>query len=150
MVTILRLTVVTGPHKNEKFCFSGPGRCLIGRADDCFIQLVGAPQDELVSRHHCQLIIEPRALMLNDLISLNGTFINGIRVESEELALALNGDPDALDTDAVLHQGDLLTTGGTTFRMDLVECPPKDKVPAGESFWEKGETAKKGCPIQCS
>ena len=149
MATVLRLTVLTGPHKSEKFCFCGPARCLIGRTGDCFVQLAGTPRDELISRHHCQLIIEPPVLLLNDLASLNGTFINGTRVDSEELALTSNADGKALDADSILNQGDLLTTGGTTFRMDLVECPPKDKIVAKEPFWEIGEAAKKGCPIHC-
>ena len=149
MATVLRLTVVTGPHKNEKFCFCGPVQCMIGRSEKCFVHLVGTPRDELISRHHCQLILGPRVLMLNDLASSNGTFLNGKRVESEELALPANADRQALATDSILHQGDLLTIGGTTFRLDLVEWPPKELGIAEEPLWASGEAAKKDCPIRC-
>jgi pSer/pThr/pTyr-binding forkhead associated (FHA) protein len=150
MATVLRLTVLTGPHKNEKFCFCGHARCLIGRAEDCFVRLTGTPRDALVSRHHCELILEPAVLMLNDLASSNGTFINGTRVESVELPLTTAAAWQPLEPESVLNQGNLLTIGGTTFRMDLVDCPPKDHAIASDALWEEGETAKRGCPIQCT
>ncbi len=150
MATVLRLTVLTGPHKNEKFCFCGDAQCLIGRAADCFVQLAGTPRDSSISRHHCQLIFKPPTLMMQDLASQNGTFINGTKVESAELAMNSTADCQASETQLVFNQGDLLTTGGTTFKMELVECPPRDQGIAEESFWEKGETAKKGCPIRCT
>ena len=149
MATVLRLTVLTGPHKNEKFCFSGPAQCLIGRAANCFVQLTGTRRDELISRHHSELIVEPPLLTLKDLASQNGTYFNGTRIESLELGLTSSEDGDSLDTGPTLNQGDLLTIGGTTLKLDLVECPPKGNVPAAESFWENGESAKKGCPIRC-
>ena len=149
MPSVLRLTVVTGPHKDEKFCFCGPSHCLIGRDSDCFIQLAGTHRDRLISRHHCELIIEPPVLKLSDLASRNGTFINGIRVATESSEPNMNADWKALDSDAILCHGDLLTAGGTTFRVELVECSPKSEDAGKEPFWEEGEVAKKGCPIQC-
>jgi pSer/pThr/pTyr-binding forkhead associated (FHA) protein len=150
MATVLRLTVLTGPHKNEKFCFCGLARCLIGRAEDCFVRLAGTPRDTLISRHHCQLILEPPVLTLNDLASSNGTFINGTRVNSVELPLTSAATWQSLDADSILSQGNLLTTGGTTFKVDLVECPPRDKAATVKPLWEEGEAAKRGCPIPCS
>ena len=150
MPKVLRLTVLTGPHKNEKFCFCGPTRCLIGRAGDCFVQLAGMPRDGLISRHHCELVIAPPVFKLNDLGSQNGTFINGSRVESVELRLTLKADGAAADAEPFLNQGDLLTTGGTTFRMDVVECPPRDKVVDKVPLWEEGGISVRRCPIQCT
>ncbi len=150
MPTVLRLTVLTGPHKNEKFCFCGRAQCVIGRAEDCFVRLAGTARDLLISRHHCQLILEPPVLKVDDLASSNGTFINGTRVKSVELALTSDAGWQTLDPDSLMNQGSLLTTGGTTFRMELVECPPKDNAVAVGPLWEEGESAKKGCPIHCS
>lgn len=149
MATILRLTVVTGPHRNEKFCFCGPMRCSIGRAADCFIQLVGEQRDSFISRRHCELILAPPFLTVKDLASQNGTFVNGLRIESIDMALPSQKDSDEHGTAPVLNQGDLLTIGGTTFRMDLVECPSADATPTDAPCWEDGEKIRKGCPVQC-
>jgi predicted component of type VI protein secretion system len=149
MTTVLRLTVLTGPHKNERFCLCGSARCFIGRADDCFVQLTGTWRDEYISRHHCEVIVEPPLLTLKDLASRNGTYFNGSGIDSLELALTETEDGKTLDNGPTLNQGDLLTVGGTTFRLDLVRCPPTAQVAAPASFWRKGENAKKDCPILC-
>lgn len=148
MAAVLRLTVLTGPHKDQRYCLCGAGRCLIGRAEDCFIRLNGTWRDEFVSRHHCEVIVEPPCLKLKDLASRNGTYLNGAGIESLELALPKCESED-LEDGPCLHQGDLLTVGGTTFRMDVVQCPPITNVAARASFWQKDENTKKDCPILC-
>lgn len=146
MAVVLRLTVLTGPHKNAKYCFRGSCRCVIGRASNCFVQLAGTGRDGFVSNHHCELIFEPPLLIFNDLVSLNGTYLNGIKLESRTLMLAGSNNSDCAHP--VFNQGDLLTVGGTTFRMDIVDCPPKEV--GALPVWESGETAKRGCPVPCS
>src|SRR5262249_17306558 len=47
------------------------------------------PHDRFFSRHHCILEIAPPQCFLRDLGSLNGTFVNGIKVETAHLK---NGD----------------------------------------------------------
>lgn len=58
-----------------------PGVMRIGRKDDCDIRI---PLAE-VSRHHCEFIIDKRAVRLRDLGAANGTLLNDQRVEDEEL-----------------------------------------------------------------
>jgi hypothetical protein len=159
MAQTLRLTVLTGSHKNEKFCFCGATQCLVGRAADCFVQLTGTPRDRLISRHHCQLTIQLPVVKMQDLGSRNGTFINGLKVEPVPSALfpddsALFPDDEGKagtgkETEMMVSPGDVLTIGGTTFRVDLVECPPKDCGMDGNPIWKDGETAKKGCQVPC-
>jgi pSer/pThr/pTyr-binding forkhead associated (FHA) protein len=117
MSTAVRLTVLTGPHQNHRVCFCGPNRCEVGRDLNCFIQLSGTERDRLISRHHCLLGINPPAIQVEDLGSSNGTYINGSRVDpipkemvSETAGLAVN-------------HGDVLTIGGTTLRVEVVDCP---------------------------
>jgi predicted component of type VI protein secretion system len=142
MVTAVRLTVLTGPHKNRRFCFCGPTRCQMGRALDCFIQLSGAERDQLISRHHCQLDIDPPSVQVQDLGSTNGTFLNGKEVEASLRELSEKAG-------AVANHGDLLTIGGTTVRVDILDCPHSGNESGGKSIWEAGETAKKDCPLPC-
>jgi pSer/pThr/pTyr-binding forkhead associated (FHA) protein len=135
MATAIRLTVVTGPHQNQTFCFCGPTKCQVGRALDCFIQFDGTERDRLISRYHCQLDLAPPAMHIRDLGSRNGTFINGKRV-------ALNAE----ETAAQLQHGDLVTLGGTTMRVDVVDCPHAHK--GDKPGWD-GELSKKNCPEPC-
>ena len=59
---------------------------MIGRSEDAQFCL---PHDRFFSRHHCLLEIAPPQCFMRDLGSLNGTFVNGIKVETAHLK---NGD----------------------------------------------------------
>src|SRR5260370_40139016 len=120
MVTAVRLTVLTGPHKNRRFCFCGPTRCQVGRALDCFVQFSGTERDQLISRHHCQLDIDLPTIQVRDLGSTNGTYVN-----EAEAASCLNAPSEKAG--AEVNSGDLLTIGGTTLSVDIVDCPHAGK-----------------------
>jgi pSer/pThr/pTyr-binding forkhead associated (FHA) protein len=53
---------------------------LIGRGSDCDLRL----HSTAVSRHHCLLRIRGGEAVLVDLGSANGTFVNGLRVRSQQ------------------------------------------------------------------
>ena len=72
----------------------------IGRHDDCQIRI----RSSQVSRRHCELFEDGNRLMLRDLGSSNGTFVNGKRVLGQQ----------------TLKPGDVLTIGGVTLRVDLL------------------------------
>jgi ABC transport system ATP-binding/permease protein len=71
------------------------GSATIGRANDNDIVI----QDVLASRHHAFLVDSPLGTEIRDAHSVNGTFVNGVRVGS-----------------AVLNEGDVVTIGN----IDLV------------------------------
>ncbi len=79
----------------------------IGRGEECELPL----SDPSVSRHHCLLIQQEQSLVLRDLKSSNGTFVNGQRVSC-----------------VTLRVGDFIIVGNTGF---VVE----DKQHA--SLWER-------------
>jgi pSer/pThr/pTyr-binding forkhead associated (FHA) protein len=139
MVPAIQLTVLTGPHKNRRFRIFGPTRCQVGRAPDCLVQFAGHDRDGLISRHHCRLDIDPPAVSVHDLGSANGTYLNGKRVASttkepsEEVGSPVKG-------------GDLLTVGGTTLQVDIVDCLETQNDSNVEVIWPKQATAKKECP----
>jgi pSer/pThr/pTyr-binding forkhead associated (FHA) protein len=110
------------------------------------VQLSGTERDQLISRHHCRLEIEPPVVQIADLGSSNGTYVNGKRVDPIRKDLA-----DVLGTDANVEakNGDLITVGGTTFQVDVVDCPHLDEEWKGRPIWEPGQTAKKECPLPC-
>ncbi|KKC04827.1 ATP-binding cassette domain-containing protein, partial [Mycobacterium nebraskense] len=74
---------------------STPGAIKIGRANDNDIVI----PEVLASRHHATLIPTPHGTEIHDNRSINGTFVNGARVDA-----------------AVLHDGDVVTIGN----IDLV------------------------------
>ncbi len=57
------------------------GRTLFGRSETCDYRL---PVQQ-VSREHCELVFEDDKLVLRDLNSSNGTYVNGKRVGETEL-----------------------------------------------------------------
>lgn len=78
----VQITVVEGCARGARFKISGSAT--IGRSPDATIML----DDAEISRLHARISrTEPGVLVLEDLGSRNGTFVNGIRVKRRALAL---------------------------------------------------------------
>jgi len=54
---------------------------LIGREQDCHLR----PNSDLVSRHHCVFTVDDFTVRLRDLGSINGTFVNGERIQGQRV-----------------------------------------------------------------
>jgi len=89
------LYVVEGPDIRQAFP-QGVHAQVLGRKGDSDIQL----NDPRVSRRHAKLEVVEGKLVLTDLGSLNGTFVNGSRVAEQEL-----------------KTGDLVKVGETVFEV---------------------------------
>ncbi len=76
------LNVVAGPQTGRSFTFDQHDTFMIGRSEDSQFCL---PQDRFFSRHHCLIEIAPPQAFLRDLSSTNGTFVNGLRVDTAHL-----------------------------------------------------------------
>ena len=81
------LKVLSGTHegklihiKDEKF--------LIGRGESCQLR----PKSESISRKHCAIVQKDGRLLLVDLKSRNGTFINEKQVSPDRAKILKNGD----------------------------------------------------------
>jgi sigma-B regulation protein RsbU (phosphoserine phosphatase) len=73
----------------------------IGRASDCTIPI----KDRYLSRKHAEIVSVPSGWMLKDLGSANGTYLNGSRVERDEILKT--GDRIRLgDTEIVFEAAD--------------------------------------------
>lgn len=120
---------------------------LIGRGDDCDIVL----SDSSVSRHHCVLGLSGNGVLLRDLSSSNGCWVNGRRrhqallerddllgIASLQFRLCLADD----DTDALSDGSDTRDSGQTTSRaMDT----PENSLYVGQ--WEEGQEVFEGCRL---
>ena len=75
----------------------GSGSLLIGRLPECDVLL----QDNLVSRMHARLSVQGDSVVVEDLHSTNGVYVNGLRVGHS----------------AVLREGDRILIGTTEFSL---------------------------------
>jgi len=114
---------------------------------DCFVQLSGTERDQLISRHHCQLDVQPPVIRVEDLGSINGTYINGKKVDPKANALPVL--PSSETTGQVATNGDLLTIGGTSFWVEVVDCPHVGMDFEGQPSWEGGQPAIRDCSRPC-
>lgn len=76
------LNVVAGPQTGRAFSFDQHDTFMIGRSEEAQFCL---PHDRYFSRNHCILEIAPPQTFLRDLRSTNGTYVNGMRVETAYL-----------------------------------------------------------------
>ena len=103
----VKLIVASGKNKGESILVAGP-KFYIGRSEDCHLR----PNSDLVSRHHCAIIVEEGYAAVRDFGSKNGSFVNGERVQGEN----------------ELKTGDMLQVGPLNFEVELVvELAPKKK-----------------------
>lgn len=75
------LRIVRGRHEGRVYDLRGETRAVIGRAPEATITL----DDALLSRKHCRIDFTKEAVLLIDLHSTNGTFLNKRKVESGEV-----------------------------------------------------------------
>jgi len=130
MRTHVILTAAAGDLEPSDFVFEGSEQMLIGRATGCDLRL----NDLTVSRRHCLLDSGGETIWVEDLGSLNGTYLNGQRLG----ARTANGDsapPAARHRE--LHDGDKLQVGAYAFWVRVViEDSPEEETarPAGREL----------------
>jgi len=98
----VRLKILQGSNAGKDLKIPTP-KCVIGRGDDCHLR----PQSDAISRRHCVIITTENEVVVRDLNSRNGTFVNGDRVAEE----------------AVLLHGDNLRVGPLEFEMIIEQLP---------------------------
>lgn len=74
----MKLKVLEGKHAGQQIPVKHK-KFLIGRAEDCHLR----PGSELISRHHCAIVIEEGYIGIRDFGSKNGTYVNDERVLGE-------------------------------------------------------------------
>ena len=102
----VRLKVMQGSSTGKEIKIPAP-QCVIGREDGCHIR----PQSDAISRRHCVIITTENEVVVRDLKSRNGTFVNDEKVADE----------------AVLLSGDVLRVGPLQFELLIEHTVSKPK-----------------------
>jgi predicted component of type VI protein secretion system len=100
----VQLKVVVGGSSGQVVKVPGP-KFFIGRAEDCHLR----PGSDLISRHHCALMIDGQSIVVRDFASKNGTYVNDERIVGER----------------ELKEGDHLRVGPLEFEVVLQMTAPK-------------------------
>ncbi len=113
------VTVTEDGRAGKEYLFSDRTLCTVGRSRDCILQLPSDEAHSMISRRHCLLEIDPPAVRVRDLGSLNGTFVNGKQIggrgkQLEPEGAALVGWPER-----ELHDGDEVRIGNTVLRIGV-------------------------------
>ena len=114
MVMEVKLVVLGGGNAGKAIRVRGP-KFFIGRAEDCQLR----PNSDLVSRHHCAIMVDEGLVTVRDFGSRNGTYVNGERIRGEE----------------ELNSGDHLKVGPLEFEVHVevsLAAPQKPKVESVE------------------
>jgi pSer/pThr/pTyr-binding forkhead associated (FHA) protein len=104
----LTLKLLTGSSAGKEIKVPR-SKFLIGRADDCHLR----PHSDMVSRHHCVLLIEEGFCAIRDFGSKNGTLVNDERVVGQR----------------ELKNGDKLKIGVLEFEIELTSSVGGKKRP---------------------
>lgn len=98
-----QLVVIKGRSASAVLRVPAESLTLVGRQQGCQIRIVSS----LVSRKHCELAERGGRLIVRDLGSSNGTYVNGVKITG----------PQALDP------GSALVIGSVVFRVESVAAP---------------------------
>jgi serine/threonine protein kinase len=103
------ITITVGGKEHARFVVE-PGQYVIGRNPDCAIRI----EADLISRRHAQLTIDSEETFLEDLGSINGTLVNGMRVTGRTR----------------LHPNEKIQVGVTTIELRRLQEESSLKQPA--------------------
>lgn len=104
----VKLKVVGGPQAGKTIPLS-KSKFLIGRSEECHLR----PSSDMISRHHCALLIDEDFVEVRDFGSKNGTYVNGERISGV-------GD---------LNNGDHLKVGPLEFELVIEHRVGGPKLP---------------------
>ena len=109
------LLVTDGPLKGARFQVDAKG-VRLGRSSSCEIAL----QDPLLSRNHCLFEVRDGALWVTDLVSANGTAVNGKTLDAAPYRLSPGDQVQAGDTQLrILAEGGAAEAVPVETKIDL-------------------------------
>jgi eukaryotic-like serine/threonine-protein kinase len=141
MQVYVTLTMAVGNLTGQRFVFSGPGQSVIGRAKDCAVQLQREPWQLDISRHHCVVVIDQLGVLVRDLGSLNGTFVNGRLIGKRRPNEPAESSSNTDYSGQPLQHGDQIQVGDIVFSVairELQQAHQLQQTQSGESCFGPG------------
>jgi hypothetical protein len=129
MRPLVQLTISSGPMTGRTYLFTERTTCILGRADDCEPRLPGDDEHRTVSRHHCLIDINPPDARLRDFGSLNGTYLNGVKIGQRASGQNPSDAAAQRFPEHDLADGDEIRLGCTTFTVRIEKPPPTRVLP---------------------
>lgn len=83
----VKLKVLTGSHGGKEISIANE-KFLIGRSESCQLR----PKSESISRKHCIIVVRDGKVLIQDLKSRNGTYVNDKRLPSDRAKVLTGGD----------------------------------------------------------
>jgi pSer/pThr/pTyr-binding forkhead associated (FHA) protein len=121
----LTIRLLSGRSKGQEIRIPS-NKFLIGRAEDCHLR----PHSDLISRHHCVLLVEEGVCAVRDFNSRNGTFVNDEAVVGQR----------------ELHNGDRMKVGNLEFEVQLTSSVGGKKRPKVTSVKDVAQRTAAGAP----
>jgi len=120
--------ILTSPEGQQTVTLAS--RNSLGRHPDSTIQIL----DKIVSKEHCRIALEGDTWVLEDLDSLNGTFLNGSRVSGKH----------------PLVHGDEFSLGATRARFELEAIPkqPSNEAAQRSTVPQQQQVSPKPAPLE--
>jgi pSer/pThr/pTyr-binding forkhead associated (FHA) protein len=125
------LTLYKAGDAVGEYVFTQPGRCVVGRAVDCDIPVPADTDSQDVSRHHCAFFLDPPEIRIRDLYSLNGTYVNGMKIGQRHDFAEGDEPPREASRSVELHAGDEVQLGQSASLRVSVSPPPDYAIAAG-------------------
>ena len=123
------LSVTKGAQQGKQYSFDERDSCLIGRHDECGIQLPNDEAHKTVSRYHALLDINPPMARIRDFGSLNGTFVNGQKIGQRDKGTSAAEGAQQNFPEHDLNNGDEIRVGDSAWRVKIVADKPQPAQP---------------------
>jgi len=114
------LQAVKGHLEEPVLDFEQPAHCVVGRAEDCDVHVMPDLTNITVSRHHCELDINPPHVRVRDLGSLFGTYVNGECIGQRPEGISPE-EARPGDAQRELTDGDEIQVGEVVMRVGIEE-----------------------------
>ena len=132
------LHATEGELKGQDFVLENETNCTLGRSAECSHRLPDAVY--MVSRFHCRIRVFAPFVHIQDLASLNGTYVNGVKIGQRGKEQSFEEARQTEHTERLLWDGDELRIGHHVFHVEFDPPPPcaAAEVRDQERLWSGG------------
>lgn len=116
------LHATEGMLKGQTFVLENETSCILGRSRDCSLRLPDTFY--MVSRYHCRIKVSASLVHIQDLGSLNGTYVNDVKIGQRGKEQSFEEARQAEQAEHPLWHGDEVRIGCHAFRVEFDPPPP--------------------------